>query len=355
MRNRDRHRIRAADPGSLDGDHVVQPLQSGGGRDVQSVERGQRLRRLQRRQPRPDLDRAGLRRSRRAVQAAQRDGRRSAAGPGRDAHARSGRARPRRGVSWNAGVFQADNRDDILFVDVRADRLRLLQEFRQDPPPGHRARRQRPRRARSRPAPATRSWTRRIQSEETRQRRRATAPTTQADAGLEGTIDIEPGDRIPLIPRHMFKAYADVQITSAAVGGHRPDRGIRGPSRAATRTTRHEPDSVYYLGPGRSDRPTRVVNLGGPLRLTAGCRSSRRSTTCSIRATTRPRSSAHGVHGDGQHSSRGRCPRSAASSRCSRPRSTRPALRRERGAACASRSKPRIARNVRIAGSKFWE
>ena len=33
--------------------------------------------------------------------------------------------------------------------------------------------------------------------------------------GLEGTIDIEPGDRIPLMPRHTFKAFAArIEITS---------------------------------------------------------------------------------------------------------------------------------------------
>ena len=35
------------------------------------------------------------------------------------------------------------------------------------------------------------------------------------EPGLEGSIEIEPGDRIPLIPAHMLKAYADIQVTSA--------------------------------------------------------------------------------------------------------------------------------------------
>ena len=33
--------------------------------------------------------------------------------------------------------------------------------------------------------------------------------------GLEGSIEIEPGDRMPLIPRHMLKLYADIQVTRA--------------------------------------------------------------------------------------------------------------------------------------------
>src|SRR5262245_5839886 len=31
--------------------------------------------------------------------------------------------------------------------------------------------------------------------------------------GLEGLIEIDPGARIPLIPRHIFKAYTDFQAT----------------------------------------------------------------------------------------------------------------------------------------------
>jgi hypothetical protein len=32
--------------------------------------------------------------------------------------------------------------------------------------------------------------------------------------GLEGLIDIEPGHRLPLIPRHLFKLFADVLLTT---------------------------------------------------------------------------------------------------------------------------------------------
>src|SRR6185295_17015670 len=32
--------------------------------------------------------------------------------------------------------------------------------------------------------------------------------------GVEGAIEIQPGNRIPLIPRHMLKAYADIEVTS---------------------------------------------------------------------------------------------------------------------------------------------
>jgi outer membrane receptor protein involved in Fe transport len=67
--------------------------------------------------------------------------------------------------------------------------------------------------------------------------------------GVEGTIEIEPGNRIPLIPRHMVKAYADIRATSRLS----LDFSAVGISRAFARGNEnnlHEPDGRYYLGEG---------------------------------------------------------------------------------------------------------
>ena len=67
--------------------------------------------------------------------------------------------------------------------------------------------------------------------------------------GLEGTIEIEPGDRIPLVPPHMLKVYADVQATSALS----LDFDLIAVSSSYARGNEnnlHEPDDTYYLGPG---------------------------------------------------------------------------------------------------------
>ena len=83
--------------------------------------------------------------------------------------------------------------------------------------------------------------------------------------GLEGAIEIDPGDRIPLIPRHQFKAYAEVQLSSNAS----LDIDLVAVSSAYARgneNNRHQADGTYYLGPGSSPGYS-VVNLGATYRL----------------------------------------------------------------------------------------
>jgi outer membrane receptor protein involved in Fe transport len=79
--------------------------------------------------------------------------------------------------------------------------------------------------------------------------------------GFDGVIEIEPGDRITLVPAHTMKAFAGAQVTTrlsldvnlvAASGSY-----ARG-----NENNLHQPDGTYYLGPGRSDAYA-VVNLGG--------------------------------------------------------------------------------------------
>ena len=84
--------------------------------------------------------------------------------------------------------------------------------------------------------------------------------------GFEGDIDIERGDRIPLIPRHILKAgigwdatpMLTIDADMIAVGGVY----ARGNENNA-----HRPDGVYYLGPGKTAAYA-VVNLGAELRPT---------------------------------------------------------------------------------------
>jgi outer membrane receptor protein involved in Fe transport len=82
--------------------------------------------------------------------------------------------------------------------------------------------------------------------------------------GFGGDIAIVPGNRIPLIPRHLFKAAAgwtplswlslsaDMTAVSGVIARGNENNG-------------HEPDGVYYLGPGKSDGYA-VFNLGGEVR-----------------------------------------------------------------------------------------
>ena len=78
--------------------------------------------------------------------------------------------------------------------------------------------------------------------------------------GLDGVITIQPGDRIPLIPQHLGKVFADWQVTNALS----LNVGVVAASSAYARgneNNAHQPDGVYYLGPGTSPAYG-VVNLG---------------------------------------------------------------------------------------------
>jgi outer membrane receptor protein involved in Fe transport len=84
--------------------------------------------------------------------------------------------------------------------------------------------------------------------------------------GREASIEIEPGNRIPLAPRHMGKAYADFQITrklslnlNMTAFGSSFARG--------NENNQHQADGRVYLGPGKSGGYA-VLNLGGRYQVT---------------------------------------------------------------------------------------
>ena len=69
--------------------------------------------------------------------------------------------------------------------------------------------------------------------------------------GQESTIEIEKGNRIPLVPQNMVKFYADVQATKALLFNF----GVVGVSSSYARgneNNAHRPDGTYYLGEGTS-------------------------------------------------------------------------------------------------------
>ena len=142
------------------------------------------------------------------------------------------------GVSWNAGVFHAANHDDILFVTSEQTGFGYFRNFGQT----RRAGLELGANGRFGRVTYGAGYTfldATFESEETvnGESNSSNDAAESGDPGLEGTIEIEPGDRMPLIPRHMFKAYADLQATSRAVARPASHRASRAPSLAATRTT----------------------------------------------------------------------------------------------------------------------
>jgi outer membrane receptor protein involved in Fe transport len=78
--------------------------------------------------------------------------------------------------------------------------------------------------------------------------------------GMDGVIQIQPGDRIPLIPQHMFKAFADAQITRK-LSADLDFIAVSSSYARGNENNQSHPDGIYYLGPGTSPGYG-VVNLG---------------------------------------------------------------------------------------------
>ena len=266
IRNRDRIDP-GGGPGSLDGDHAFSRFNPAAGVTFSPSRDAQPLRRLQRGQPRRHVDRARLRRSRtspascRTRWPAIRRSTRSSPGRGKPACAAQ-----HRGVSWNAGVFRADNRDDILFVTSEQTGFGYFKNFGETRRQGLELGAQRPARTRHGRRAATPISSATFQSEETvnGESNSTNDAAEDGEPGLEGTIEIEPGDRIPLIPPHMFKAYARRARDAGAVDRRRPDRRSRARIARGNENNQHEPDGTYYLGPAHAPAYA-VVNLGAQL------------------------------------------------------------------------------------------
>jgi outer membrane receptor protein involved in Fe transport len=170
-------------------------------------------------------------------------------------------------VNWNAGLFRSDNHDDILFVLSGQTGFGYFRNFGQTRRAGLELG------AHARIARATLGagytlLTATYESEETvnGESNSANDEAKDGEPGLEGAIEIVPGNRIPLVPRHMFKAYADVPLGSKLS----VDVDLLAVSSSYARGNEnnlHEPDGTYYLGPG-SVPGYAVVNFGAGYRLT---------------------------------------------------------------------------------------
>ena len=167
----------------------------------------------------------------------------------------------RRGVHWTAGVFHADNQDDILFVMSDQTGFGYFKNF------GETRRQGLELGAHTTVGRVTVGagytfLSATFQSEETLngESNSSNEEAEEGEPGLEGNIEIEPGDQIPLTPRHMFKANADVELSSRL--GLSVDLVAVSSSYArGNENNDHDPDGTYYLGPGTSPSYG-IVNLG---------------------------------------------------------------------------------------------
>ncbi|MET0291475.1 MAG: TonB-dependent receptor, partial [Steroidobacteraceae bacterium] len=174
------------------------------------------------------------------------------------------RGRAGEALSWNVGFFRADNRDDILFVADDQSGFGYFRNFGQTRRQGIELGLQ------GRAGPVTLSANYTLLDASFRSAEEVGGEgnsTNEEGPGFEGTIDIEEGDKIPLIPRHIFKLGVGVdllpQLTATA-----DLISIGGSYARGNENNEHEADGVYYLGSGRSGGYT-VVNLGTEFRPTS--------------------------------------------------------------------------------------
>ncbi len=160
---------------------------------------------------------------------------------------------------WHAGLFRAENTDDILFVAGQANGFGYFRNFgktrRQGAELGSSARLGRVQLSADYAfLDAT------FQSAETVNG----AANSSQDAN--GNIAIRPGDRMPLMPRHQLKLRAEWQVT----GQLALNLGMQAFSDSLARGNengQHQPDGVRYLGSGRVPGHA-VFDLGAKYRPT---------------------------------------------------------------------------------------
>jgi outer membrane receptor protein involved in Fe transport len=171
------------------------------------------------------------------------------------------------GAAWHGGFFHAVNDDDILFVMSEQTGFGYFRNFGETQRQGFELGIN-GQRGRVYFGTGYTFLSATFQSEETvnGESNGSNSEAEEGEPGLEGTIDIEPGDRLPFVPRHMIKAFADVRITDA-LSVDVDVVGVSGSFARGNENNEHEPDGTYYLNEGTSPGYA-VVNLGARYRLT---------------------------------------------------------------------------------------
>ncbi|MCS0580792.1 TonB-dependent receptor [Massilia pinisoli] len=146
------------------------------------------------------------------------------------------------GTHWNAGLFRATNDDDVLFV---ADNAAGYGYFRNV---GRTRRRGIELGADGRAGPMTLS-ARYTYLDATFGSGETVGSPGNSSADAAGNITVRPGDRLPLLPRHVLKARAEWRITPAWT----VELGMLAVSDAPARGNDnglHRPDGERFLGSG---------------------------------------------------------------------------------------------------------
>ena len=163
---------------------------------------------------------------------------------------------------WRAGVFSADNHDDIIFVVDGVSSFGYFKNFGQTRRRGIEVGFE----SGIGPVSFGGDYTLLEATYRSAESVNGTGNSTNdVGPGFEGSIDIGPGDRIPLVPRHVVKARASWTVTdhfdidadmfaTSGVYARGNDNNL------------HQPDGVFSIGPGKT-KGYAVFNLGGAYRV----------------------------------------------------------------------------------------
>jgi outer membrane receptor protein involved in Fe transport len=173
------------------------------------------------------------------------------------------------GLRWNLGLFRADNRNDILFVADNAAGFGYFKNFGKTRRQGLEAG------LSTQLAGATvganYTWLdASFRSAEVLGGAGNSSNEEAEDgfAGVEGTIAVRPGNRIPLVPRQMLKLFAELPLgASFSIGAD--VTAVGGAYARGNENNAHQPDGTYYLGAGRSAGYA-VLNVSGAWRPARG-------------------------------------------------------------------------------------
>lgn len=171
-------------------------------------------------------------------------------------------------VRWNAGFFHSDNYDDLLFIASQQTGYGYFQNFGKTRRLGVEAGVSADMRTLDAGAEytflnATYQSSQVVASGSNSSNSNALKGGKGVDDG--GDITLTPGDHIPQVPQHMLKLYTDYHpMPKLSIDG---DLSLIGSSYVrGNENNLHQPDGIYYLGPGQSPSYG-VVNLGARYRI----------------------------------------------------------------------------------------
>jgi outer membrane receptor protein involved in Fe transport len=164
-------------------------------------------------------------------------------------------------LNWNAGLFRAENHDDIMFVADSVSGFGYFRNF------GETRRQGAELGLTTQFGPvslgASYTWLDATYRSEEVVAGQGNS-TNDVGPGFEGVITVEPGDRIPLVPHQIFKANARWEATRK-ISFDADMIAVDGVYARGNENNLHQPDGAFYLGQGKTAGYA-VLNLGAEYR-----------------------------------------------------------------------------------------